>query len=177
MPFSASTSATWRTWRRWSTMQQTLALYQRPLPRRRPRSWPTTCTPTTWPRAMALAQAGLHVAGAAPPRPPRSLPGRCGPRGESGHRRDPRRHRLWPGRPHLGRRVPGGRCARLSARGASGSTCRCPGGEEAMRKPYRMAPWPTCCALLGERPLLSTLLARSRQRNGDIDRADGGARR
>ena len=134
--------------------------------RRARRSSRTTCTPSTCRRKYALERDGRRARRrAAPPRPPRRLPGRA--------RRAPvRRSARSSTAPATGWTAPCGAASCWSATSRrSGASARCgrcalPGGERAIREPWRMA-----CAWLAEAARRRAAAAARRWRDASTPRA------
>ena len=110
-----------------------------------PRSWRTTCTRSTCPPSTRRSSRASSCRRAAPPRAPGGVPGRAR-RDRAGRRRDLRRHRLRRRRHGLGRRAPARRARAASSASGLLFPVRMPGGDAAVRQPWRMA-----CAWLRRR--------------------------
>ena len=132
----------------------------------------TTSTPTTSRRGYALEREGVELVGVQHHHA--HLAACLAEHGEhgAGGRRDLRRHRLRRRRHGLGRRAARRRPRRLRARRAASSRCACPGGDAAVREPWRMACAWLAAALESEPPALPAAL------RGEVaDRATGRGRR
>ena len=161
-PGSATTSATSRTTRRCAPSPRGSSTSSACSPSS-PRSWRTTCTPSTSRRKYALERDGVELdRRPAPPRAPGRVPGRAR-RDRPGGRRDLRRHRLRHATARLGRRAAARRPRRLRARGPPAARCGMPGGEAAIREPWRMA-----CAWLAA--AVRRAAGRRRALAGTVDR-------